>query len=510
MLFEKELTLNEAMSNCIAAVESVNSGKSKAEILEHATELLKKNHPEYFEDSKKEEPKPDDKKSEVKEEKKEEVKTEEKDNTDIPQWKKEAIENIANALGGVFDKHKKELEEAEAKKAKKEEPKSEEKKEKQPESEQPEEKKEDVKAESKQDEIPAYDESEKDEVKVESKPQEVENNFDPTNPAIGHIQPMSQPIPMMMPQIPQQMPPQMMQPIHRVDEAPKPPKPAPPAEDNIGVNLPVNFGGLMKPPVIREIPEPINHKLVNPTIQAIIQENQFNNELIISEFVKLPLKEIEQIANQNGHSVMFEQIPWYGLVHVTTVDNFGNVVPPKCFTIDSGMLIDRRAKLIATSPRVNPACPLERAGMYELFMNDAKNHNRKVLDYKLINDIFIAGLDNISKKEMYSEKYKALNLKVALISLPTKGLNKEERNALQDYIMKMDNDGYFDKAISMSPGCRFVFITKQLDKKHLSDFTLINEGVPSFYGTAPITVNPIVIESKDGKISIRSSASSIN
>ena len=168
------------------------------------------------------------------------------------------------------------------------------------------------------------------------------------------------------------------------------------------------------------------------------------------------------------------------------------------------MIIDPRAKLIATNPKINPNVPLEFAQMFELFVIDTKNHNRKLLDEKLINDIFIGGLLNISKKEMYSAEYKKLNTKVALITMPTKGITKEMRNALQEYLMKMDEHGDFDKAIAMSPnGCRFVFNTDRLDRDHLSDFSMINEGVPLFYGTPAPAVNPTIIESKDGKVSIR-------
>lgn len=329
------------------------------------------------------------------------------------------------------------------------------------------------------------------EVNVESKPEEMEVNFDPTNPALGYFQ-----------QYP--VNPMFTQPIHKVDEPPKAPKPVIP-EDNVQSNLnQVNFGGLMKPAPIQQVPEVIGHKLTNPEMVVPVTENICNNDIIIGKFPKIPLKGIEQIANANGVSVLFEEYPWTNLISVTALDAFGQAVAPKCFVIDTGMIIDPRAKLIATNPKINPNVPLEFAQMFELFVIDTKNHNRKLLDEKLINDIFIGGLLNISKKEMYSAEYKKLNSKVALITMPTKGITKEMRNALQEYLMKMDEHGDFDKAISMSPnGCRFVFNTDRLDRDHLSDFSMINEGVPLFYGTPAPVVNPTIIESKDGKVSIR-------
>ena len=328
-------------------------------------------------------------------------------------------------------------------------------------------------------------------IKVESNPAEQEANFDPTNPALGYFQ-----------QYP--VNPMFAQPIHKVDEPPKAPKPVPP-EDNVQSNLNrVNFGGLVKPAPIQQVPEVIGHKLANPEMVIPVTENICNNDIIISKFPKIPLKQIEQIANANGVSVMFEEYPWTNLISVTALDSYGQAVAPKCFVIDTGMIIDPRAKLIATNPKINPNVPLEFAQMFELFVIDTKNHNRKLLDEKLINDIFIGGLLNISKKEMYSAEYKKLNTKVALITMPTKGITKEMRNALQEYLMKMDEHGDFDKAISMSPnGCRFVFNTDRLDRDHLSDFSMINEGVPLFYGTPAPVVNPTIIESKDGKVSIR-------
>lgn len=337
--------------------------------------------------------------------------------------------------------------------------------------------------------------SKAEEVKVESKPEEMEANFDPTNPALNFFQSSVQQYPVN---------PVFTQPIHKVDEPPKAPKPVIP-EDNVQSNLnQVNFGGLMKPAPIQQVPDVIGHKLTNPEMVVPVTENICNNDVIISKFPKIPLKQIEQIANTNGVSVLFEEYPWSNLISVTALDAFGQVVAPKCFVIDTGMIIDPRAKLIATNPKINPNVPLELAQMFELFVIDTKNHNRKLLDEKLINDIFIGGLLNISKKEMYSAEYKKLNTKVALITMPTKGITKEMRNALQEYLMKMDEHGDFDKAIAMSPnGCRFLFNTDRLDRDHLSDFTMINEGVPLFYGTRAPAVNPTIIESKDGKVSIR-------
>ena len=330
---------------------------------------------------------------------------------------------------------------------------------------------------------------------VNTSPEDQMNNmngaeFDPSNPARMRLQQFK-------------VNPMFKDIVHRVDEPAKAPVPVA-KEQPADLDIP-SFKGFVKPPEIKEVPAPISHKLENPEPVTMTIKNCFDNSIMVERFPKIPLKEIEEIGNQNGHSVLFEEYPHIGIISVTVTNPDGTTVAvPKCFTIDTGMIIDRRVKLIGCAPKFDNRSMMEFAPMYELFGVNTKDHNRKVLDTKMINDIFTAGLMNVSKKEMYSDSYKALNRKVALISLPTKGLNKEERNALQQYVVKMNESGYFDKAIEMAPGSRFIFVEKELDKAHLSNFTLINEGVPMFYGTKANTVSPIIIESRDGNITIKS------
>lgn len=322
--------------------------------------------------------------------------------------------------------------------------------------------------------------------------------YDPSNPARHMIQ-------QQIPPQPTQIPPNPMlfqQPVHKVDEPPKQPKPKP-AEDNIGVNIPdMNIDSMKVPPVVKQAPEIIQSIPQAEPIDNTVS-NLFDNSVIIDKFPKVPLKRIQEIANQNSCTVKYDENPHIGLISVMTFDHIQNrYVPEKSFVIDTGMIIDKRIKFFAHNPTFNRELMLEFAPVYELLTSES--NGRKTLDEKMINDVFVAGHANISKKEMYTESYKKLNTKVALISLPTKGLNKEERVSLQNYVIKMDQDGYFDSAIKMSPGSRFVFLTKQLDRNNLSDFTLVNEGVPAFYGTIPFNVTPIIIESKGGQVNIRS------
>lgn len=346
--------------------------------------------------------------------------------------------------------------------------------------------------------------------------EEIAKNYDPSNPARMFLQPDQ--TPSMIPSAPViypngMIPPQQVQPpLHKVDEIPHPQKQTP-QEDVVNIELnKLNFNGLKQPAPIKEIPPVIDNPLGNAErIDETIKENLFDNDEMFAMYPKIPLKEIEDIANRNGHNVSFYSYPYDGLITVITTTRDGhNAVVPKCFTIDCGKIIDSRVKLFAACPMLNQEIFLEFAPVYELFVRNPKSHNKNMLDEKLINDIFIAGLENITKKEMYTDIYKALNRKLALITIPTKGLNKEERNSLQTYLLNMDRNGYFDKALSLAPGSRFAFLNDKLDKNSLSTFTLVNEGVPMYYGTGPMKVTPVIIESKDGQISIRSNGEIID
>lgn len=378
--------------------------------------------------------------------------------------------------------------------------------------------------------------------------EEVAARFDPSNPARAFIQdhgvfsdggamvpgqvtgyipnPIGMPIPQQqmipassIPQqalFPQQMAPQQpvitqppVKPLHKVDEPPKQSiKIADPDKVEVDLNK-VDIDDLKKEPTVQKKPEfiqPMQAPAPGSVVTGGSHENLYDNSAMIAKFNKIPLKEIEEIAAKNGVDVIFEESPHIGLISVVAVAKNNTSINPKCFTIDTGMIIDKRVKLIDACPRVNPTTILENGEFYEVFNTIGnKSHAKKVLDEKLFNDIFYGGLMNISKRPMYSKAYKDLNLKLALITMPTRGLNAEERSSLQEYIVKMDNDGYFDKAISNAPGSRFVFTQTKLDKEHLSNFTLTNEGVPAFYGAMYIPVNPVIIESKDGHIDIRCS-----
>ena len=307
--------------------------------------------------------------------------------------------------------------------------------------------------------------------------------------------------------------------IHRVDNPnPKPKKVNTGVEDpNVVVKLgKINMKGLKAEKEKSEIPEVVNNNLPKGTPVsdvAALDHNSIDNSEMIKKYPKVPLKEIQDIANENGCNVYFNEIDGRkGIILIDVADEGNNLRPEKGFTIDTGMIIDRRLKLYPVSLTIDPYSPLEVYPAYELMYSDKNNHNKTVLDRKLISDIMIAGVGNIQKRSMYSEEYRKLNLKVALITMPLKGLNAEERGSLQKFLLAMDKQGYLDKAIKAAPGSRFVFADKQLNKSELSTFTLVNcdinnpsDSVPVFYGAITAPVNPIIIRVKKGNVEMEGS-----
>lgn len=301
-------------------------------------------------------------------------------------------------------------------------------------------------------------------------------------------------------------------PIHKIDEQPKV-KPQVADVDHVeakGFDH-IDISGLKEPPAVYVKPETIKDVPPdNTTPQEVqrVEKNAFDNSEAFNKFPKLCLDVIQGIANANNHHVRIWEYPAEGIISVVTHNADMSICEAKSFCIDSGNIIDPRIKLIVAVPALNAESILEFGQMFEVF-SQGKELNRKAFDTKLFEDIFFAGVDNIGKKPMYTERYMALNRKLMLISLPTRKINKEQRNALQNYILKMDEDGYFDKALSIAPGSRFAFVEKVLDPNHLSKFSLVNDGIQPFYGIDPYPgIQPVIIQSDENGIIIKAAGNS--
>lgn len=305
--------------------------------------------------------------------------------------------------------------------------------------------------------------------------------------------------------------------LHRIDEPAKKkivPNVAKP--DNVDVNL---KGVDMTDGMIAPKPAKRSYDIIQPLpegepINQTLEKNAVDNGPLIAKIDKVPLQVIEKIANQNGHSVAFYEYPNEGIICVVTYGPDGKAVYPKSFCIDTGKIIDARVKLNTNCPILpnisTENVVIEYGKFYELFVIDSKSH-KKVLDEQLLNDMFSAGFLNIKKRPMYSDEYIALNRKLALITIPTKGLNKEQRNAIQNFLIEnLDKTGYLDLAIEKSPaGCRFAFLNDVLDKNNLANFTLVNDGVPMFYGAEKPKVVPTIIKVANGIVSIKANGEEV-
>ena len=303
--------------------------------------------------------------------------------------------------------------------------------------------------------------------------------------------------------------------LHRIDEKPKA-KPPVAKPDNVDVELKdVDMTkGIVAPKEKKFKPNFIESLPEGEPINPSLEKNAVDNTPLIQKVEKVPLDLVQKIANDNGHSVAFYECPNENIISVVTYGINGQAVYPKSFAIDLGKIIDARVKLITNCPILPnndfTKVTLEYGKFYELFVIDPKTH-KKVLDTQLLNDMFSAGFMNLKKRPMYTDEYLALNRKLALISIPTKGLNKEQRNAVQTFLIdSLDKTGYLDAAIEKTPGgCRFVFLDKELDKKNLANFTLINEGVPKFFGTPAQPVVPTVIKVTNGIISVKANGEDV-
>ena len=156
----------------------------------------------------------------------------------------------------------------------------------------------------------------------------------------------------------------------------------------------------------QEVPEVVNNNLPKGTPVSdvpALERNSVDNSEMIKKYPKVPLQEIEKIANENGCNIHFDEIDGRnGIILVDVADEGNNLRPEKGFTIDVGNIIDRRLKLYPVSLTIDPYSPLEVYPAYELMYSDKNNHNKTVLDRKLIADIMIAGIGNIQKRSMYS------------------------------------------------------------------------------------------------------------
>lgn len=274
---------------------------------------------------------------------------------------------------------------------------------------------------------------------------------------------------------------------HKIDD-PKPPKPPVIKSDKDDVNVDLSAIKVeTNPQMKKEWPEVVSTPL-DPVTEPVKEEiiPIFDNSYLKSKHRYLA--DIEKIAIDCGVQVnMVERIGLdgnpNGLIDIVSYTN--NSTEPnlfKCFVVDTGCIIDKRAKVFLGAAMSG----YENMNAYPVLISKAddakgKSKSKNEINKKLFTDIFTGGIAMLEGvRGMYSNELKELNKCVALISMPTRSMNAEIRKKVRDRLFAAKNAGVFDKANKYDSNSRFVF--KSYDKK-TGCFTLSNAGVPKFFGT---------------------------
>lgn len=287
---------------------------------------------------------------------------------------------------------------------------------------------------------------------------------------------------------------------HKIDnpQPPKPPK-VKAKEDNVNVDLDAVKVETEPPKPPKQWPDVVNNPLPKAdNVEPEPIEPMFDNSDIESKYRYLA--DIENIALANNVQVKFlERVGLDGnpnglisCISYTAQPGEPNKPNPyKGFTIDTGVIIDKRAKVF---PAILES-GYEDLQAYPVLIDkeDAdkgKSKSKKVLNEKLFTDIFIGGVNALGPRGMYSPDFLDLNKCVSLITMPTGSMSNEIRKQVRDRLMNAMKAGVFASAFSIDPRSRFMF--KDYDKKTCC-FTLTNKGVPFRYGGQYLATKEIEI-----------------
>lgn len=262
----------------------------------------------------------------------------------------------------------------------------------------------------------------------------------------------------------------------------------------------------MNPPKPDKVwPEAFSTPLVQPDPSTIVEEDKppFDNSCFVDKYGPF-IKDIEIAARkQNMYLTFTERLTFdgtpNGLLIVTPYHYDGKVYTPaplKAFTIDNGVIIDGRKKMF---PGV-VSYGYEDMQAYPIFIKNNFN-GKNTFNEKLFNDFFLGGVGMLEEKDgMYTPNYRELNKYVALITIPSKEMNRNARKAVVGRLQNAMDAGVFAKALEIDPGARFRFETYD---KETRAFTLINDGVPYRFGTNVLSTKSIKITfGSDGKTTL--------
>ena len=287
---------------------------------------------------------------------------------------------------------------------------------------------------------------------------------------------------------------------HKVDIPVQPKPEIKKAEpDNANVDLDKIQFDVEPPKPPKQTPDVINNEITNAEPTAQIPK--YDNSVVISQYEFLG--EIEKIAVEcNAQIRMVPRIrsnnEQTGLITCIVYTTDPNVPTyKKCFTIDTGVIIDRRKKVLAGVAEYG----YEDMKAYEIYIPDKNPKSKKIINKKLFTELFIGGVDAITEKPLYTHDYMELNKKVALITLPTNIMNRETRQAVTGRLMAAYKAGVFDAALKDNPYARFRFKNY---KKDTQEFTLTTQGVPYRFCEQVRSTDIVDIDfTADGKTNVK-------
>lgn len=301
------------------------------------------------------------------------------------------------------------------------------------------------------------------------------------NPAVSMINPV---MPMINPSI------QMQQPSvghghHKVDnpakpKPAKPPKSEPEKVDISGMPNPADGMEVVenKKIDVRTYGEFVTDKIPHEVDPApVVNLFAENNKAFYHDYPYLV--EVEKVALDNGYQIGFAIRHNTNLIECHIYNNDGTPIPGKGFTIDPGMIIDRRKKIF-------PAIAQFYEGMnaYPLFINNpnTKDDGKKagnILNVDVLTALIVGGNNAVDTRGMYSEDFRNLNKFVALITIPTEKGSAADRKYIQNRLVDLYKSGVFTDALATVPGSRFRIAEYN---KGSGTILLDTAGVPANFG----------------------------
>lgn len=287
---------------------------------------------------------------------------------------------------------------------------------------------------------------------------------------------------------------------HKVDE-PKPvihPKQKSPEDDSITGEIPSIDVDITKknPP---RVPSVIENSVKEIKVEGVSSGSFENLNIDNSQFIdggkNKYIASIINVAEKCGYKVQLMKASDYnpslnglifGIVYCKSKTGEAVAVREKAFTIDTGSIIDHRAKFY---PILNPNGGYENCNPYAIRIGK----KGKEFDEEFFKAFFFGGKLGIrDRKPTYPNDVIELNKRVALITIPYNLIDDENKQKVRDRLMNAYKMGVFDHLLTPVPGARFRYVKKTMDKDKGYEFYLTTDGVPHYFGGPYYASNPIV------------------